>query len=479
MSTAVSSGAGKSGPDFGQVDPLAARRVLTFCVLAALGGLMCGMDIGVISGVLKPFGIQFNVSNFGKEWVVAAMLAGAFVGALTGGFFCQKIGRKSTLTLAAGAFGLGALFCAMSWSLGSMVCGRFVVGLGLGLASFTAPLYLSEIAPADKRGTMGTLWQLMITLGIFLTFFTNGWISGVATSEHSWRFMLLVEAVPALVFCVLFFFLPRSPRWLLMKGRWEEALAGLTLLRDTPQQAEKELQAIRTQLQAKQEGFSLFRDNPNFRRSVMLGMLLMIIQQFAGINIIMYYAPKVLEEAHFSPAGQMWGTALIGFVNFVMTFVAVLYSDRLGRKPLLYMGFGGMAISMGLLAFLLSLPTESHFDQMAILVLIIIFVGAFAMSVGPLPWVICSEIQPAKGRNFGMTVSTATNMCCNFLIGLTFLSILEALGPSNTFWLFTGFNVAAIILVYFFVPETKDVPMEKLDERLMRGVRLRDLGRAD
>lgn len=289
--------------------------------------------------------------------------------------------------------------------------------------------------------------------------------------------MLIVEAIPAVLFLGAFLFLPQSPRWLVMRGHWEHAFEVMTNLRDTSSSAQRELEAIDEQLQTKQEGWKLLRRNSNFRRSVGLGMLLQIMQQFAGINIIMYYAPRILEAAHFDLTAQMWCTALIGLVNVLMTFVAIGYSDRWGRKPILYMGYASMALSMAILAVILYVGPSSLALQLSALALIIVFVGGFAMSAGPLMWVICSEIQPNAGRNLGISISTGTNMLSNLFIGTTFLTMLEGLGSSNTFWVFASFNALAIILIYLFVPETKDVSLETIEKRLMSGVKLRQLGK--
>lgn len=460
-------------PEEARVNISARRRVLVVCIIASLAGLMCGLDIGVISGVLKPFGAQFHVSTGLLSWVVGGMLVGATVGALTGGTLCNHLGRKYTLTVAATLFAIGAFGSASSWSVASMIACRMMVGLGMGLSDFTTPLYLSEVARTEQRGAMVSTYQLLKTIGIFLAFFSNSWLSPTG----AWRSMLIVEAVPAVVFLGAFLFLPQSPRWLMMRGRQEKAFAIMTTLRDNAVSVRQELNGIVEQLKTKQEGWKLLRRNSNFRRSVGLGMLLQIMQQFAGINIIMYYAPRILEAAQFSLEAQMWCTALIGLVNVLMTFVAIGYSDRWGRKPILYMGYASMAASMAALAALLYVGPSSLMLQLLAVALMIIFVGGFAMSAGPLMWVICSEIQPMGGRNLGISVSTGTNMLSNLFIGTTFLTMLEELGSSNTFWVFASFNAFAIILIYLFVPETKDVSLEAIEERLMSGVKLRQLGK--
>ncbi|MDF7673619.1 sugar porter family MFS transporter [Acetobacteraceae bacterium ESL0709] len=451
----------------------ARKYVLVICLLAALSGLLTGLDIGIISGVLGPFGSEFHASTIQLEWVVGGMLAGDAVGATFGGFFTQYLGRKATLILAAALFFIGASGCAMSGSTSAMIAFRVVVGVGLGLCDLTGPLYLSEIATTSQRGAMGSLYQLLKTVGIFLAFVSNSFLAFTG----SWRAMLMVEALPALIFMIIFIFLPRSPRWLMINGRSEEALETLFSLRETEAEARQELAAMEEQLKVRQDGWHLLKNNRNFRRSVGLGMLLMVMQQFAGINIIMYYAPKILAAAGFSDQAQMWCTALIGLLNMLMTLVAVRYADRWGRKPILYAGYASMAGAMMCMAIILGIGPSTAGLQLAALAMILIFVGGFAMSAGPLMWVICSEIQPLAGRNLGLSISTGTNALSNLLVGTTFLSMMEGLGSAATFWIFAVFNILAIILLYFFVPETKDVPLETIEKRLMSGVRLRNLGR--
>ncbi|MXV43753.1 sugar porter family MFS transporter [Saccharibacter sp. 17.LH.SD] len=463
-------------PESGEVSKVnvaARRRVLTVCIIAALSGLICGLDIGVVSGVLKPFGIEFHASTITLEWIVGGMLIGAIIGAFTGGTLCQFVGRKYALIVSAAMFAIGAFGCASSSSIIEMFIFRVICGLGMGFSAFSAPAYLSEIASKESRGAMGSTYQLMLTIGIFLAFFSNSWLA----PSGSWRSMLLVEAIPAACLAVVFFFLPHSPRDLLMRGLRDEAFKGLSLLRDNPESVHEELDSIAENLQVKQDGWHLFKVNSNFRRSVALGMLLQLMQQFAGINIVMYYAPRILEVAKFSPSGQMWGTAVIGLVNVLMTFVAVGYSDRWGRKPILYTGYAIMAASMASLAMILAHGPNSTVLQMSALAAVIFFVGGFSMSAGPLAWVICAEIQPTAGRNLGLSLSTGTNMFCNLLIGTTFLSMLEFFGSANTFWIFAAFNVFAIVMIYLFVPETKGVTLETIEKRLMSGVKLRNLGR--
>ncbi|QDH16047.1 sugar porter family MFS transporter [Oecophyllibacter saccharovorans] len=463
---------GESDETTSLFDP-ARFKILALGLIAALGGLLSGLDVGVISGALNFIGRTYHASTVALEWVVSAMMAGAALGSISAGWLSYHLGRKRALFLGAATFAIGALGCALSWSLGSLICFRAIMGLAIGLAAFTAPLYLSEIATEETRGAMVSMYQLMVTIGIFLAFLSDTLLS----YSGNWRWMFGVVAIPAILFLIGLIFLPHSPRWLMMRGRYKEARAILLDLRETPQEAAQEAKSIRAQLKTRQEGWKLFRTNLNFRRSIVLGMLLQIMQQLAGINIVMYYAPEILQQAHFDTQGQMWCTALIGLVNMLATFVALGLVDRLGRKPILYMGFAVMAVGMGLLGWLLHGGMHTEASQMAAVFLLVVFSAGFAMSVGPLAWLLCSEIQPAAGRDFGVAVSTFTNWTANLVVGLTFLSLMQKLGAADTFWLFASLNALFMVLTYLFVPETKGVSLAKLQNRLMRGVRLRDIGR--
>lgn len=448
-------------------------KILAIGVVAALAGLMSGIDIGVVSGALAFFGKQFHASTLALSWVVSAMMAGAAVGSVSAGWLSYHLGRKRALMLGAAVFTAGAAGCALSWSIPSMISFRVVMGIAVGLSAFTAPLYLSEIASEESRGAMVSTYQLMLTVGIFMAFLSDTYFS----YSGNWRWMFGVAAFPAALFLIGVLFLPYSPRWLVMQGRHREARQIMLDLRNDPLEAAKEIQAIRLQLETKQEGWKLFWRNTNFRRSVGLGIMLQAMQQFAGINIVMFYAPKILEAAHFDSQSQVWCTAIIGMVNMFATFVAVGLVDRWGRKPILYVGFTVMALAMGVLGFLLHSGMGSSGSQMAAVFVLMVFCAGHAMSAGPLMWVLCSEIQPIGGRDFGTAASTLTNWLTNMTVGLSALTLMETFGTAGTFWLVSALNVLFFFLTILFVPETKGMALSVIEERLMKGVKLRKLGR--
>ncbi|GAN90313.1 major facilitator superfamily sugar transporter [Gluconobacter frateurii M-2] len=448
-------------------------KIIAIGVIAALAGLMSGLDIGVVAGALDLIGKEYHASTLALEWVVSSMMAGAAAGALGAGWLSHHLGRKRSLILGAAVFVAGTLGCAMGWSIPSIIVFRVIMGIAVGISAFTAPLYLSEIASEESRGAMVSTYQLMVTVGIFVAFLSDTYFS----YSGNWRWMFGVAGIPAVLFLIGVLFLPYSPRWLIMQGRHREAREILMDLRNDPLEAAREIRAIREQLETKQEGFKLFRTNSNFRRSVALGIMLQAMQQFAGINIVMYYAPNILAAAHFDAHAQMWCTAIIGLVNMLATFVAVGFVDRWGRKPILYAGFAVMAVGMGVLAILLQGGMTTQSSQIAAVFLLMIFCAGFAMSAGPLMWVLCAEIQPLGGRDFGIAMSTFTNWMTNLLVGVSFLSLMKAIGTGGTFWLFAGLNALFLLLTILFVPETKGMSLNVIEKRLMQGVKLRKLGR--
>ncbi|CUX96491.1 sugar porter family MFS transporter [Candidatus Doolittlea endobia] len=453
-----------------------ARLTFFVCFMAALAGLLFGLDIGVIAGALPFLSSDLQSDNRQQEWIVSSMMFGAAVGAVAAGWMSAKRGRKFSLLISSVLFIIGSLWSALSPNVESIIIARILLGLAVGIASYTAPLYLSEIASESIRGSMISMYQLMITIGILAAY-----LSDTAFSySGSWRWMLGVITIPAVLMFIGVLFLPGSPRWLAARGRYHEAQKVLNMLRSSSEQVRKELDEIHESLKIKQSGWALFKNNPNFRRAVFLGVLLQVMQQFTGINVIMYYAPKIFGIAGFaSTTNQMWGTVIVGLVNVLATFIAIGLVDRWGRKPTLKLGFLVMALGMGVLGTLLHLGVDTDFRKYFSIVMLMLFIVGFAMSAGPLIWVLCSEIQPLKGRDFGITVSTATNWIANMIVGATFLTMLETLGNASTFWIYGALNVLFIVLTIMLIPETKNVSLEHIERNLMTGKLLREIGARD
>lgn len=475
---------------------------------AALAGLLFGLDIGVISGAQIYIQREFGVTNEVVEWIVSALLWGAMAGALASGVFCKKLGRRKTMLGSGLLFAAGALLCAVAPGAGTLIAARFVLGIAVGMASFTAPLYLAEIAPQSVRGGMISMYQLMITIGILLAFLSDtlisgiadgqmdpGWPAGFAPDAHaiylhsflpslihgdsSWRVMLGIIALPALAMFGGMLFLPESPRWLVLNGMREKATAVFRRLHLDDAEIASEVREIEQGTQVPQNGRDLFIANPHFRKAVLLGIGLQIVQQLTGINVIMYYAPRILEMAGFSSTSQqMWGTVVIGLTNVLATFIAIAFVDRLGRKPIMYAGFVVMGLSLLTVGALFhtGIDQNQSIGYAAAFALLVFIIG-FAMSAGPIIWVVCSEIYPLAGRDFGITCSTCTNWITNAVVGMTFLSLVQGIGPGNTFLLYGALNVLFIVFFLILVPETKGVSLERIEKNLMAGKPLKSIGR--
>ena len=456
----------------GHVTEKAQPKAIFACLMAALAGLMFGLDIGVISGATKFIQQEFQISDQVIERIVSSMVGGAGLGALGAGSLAAQLGRKKSLMLGAILFVIGSVLCGLATSPTMLIFARFLLGLAIGIASFTAPLYLAEVAPENIRGSMISLYQLMITAGILIAFLSNTAFS----YYEAWRWMPGIIAIPGVLFLIGVFALPDSPRWLIMAGRKQEAIQVLHKLRGDEKVIQQEVAEIEEQLKVPQKGWSLFKENANFRRSVGLGVLLQVVQQFTGMNVVMYYAPRIFEGMGYDTAAQMWFTAAVGLTNVLATFIAIFLVDKWGRKPILYTGFVVMAVGLGVVGTMLGMGNLSHGQQTFTVVMLLIFIVGFAMSAGPLIWTLCSEVQPLKGRDFGIGCSTFTNWIANMIVGATFLTMLGTLGQGTTFWIYAGLNVVFIFLVFLLVPETKGVTLERIERNLMQGKRLRDLG---
>jgi len=330
---------------------------------------------------------------------------------------------------------------------------------------------------------MISMYQLMITIGIVLAFLSNTWLGKYAviggTTGGHWRLMLGIIALPAAVMFLGVLFLPESPRWLFLKGNKEMAVSVFQRMRLPTADITREVTEIEESLRVKQGGFRLLLDNPNFLRAVGLGIGLQIIQQLTGINVVMYYAPRIFKIAGFiSTEQQLWGTVIVGFTNVLATFIAIAFVDRLGRKPIMYAGFAVMGTAMVAVGTLFNMDLEKSpaLGNYAIGALLLFIVG-FAMSAGPIIWVICAEIFPLSGRDLGVTFSTATNWIVNAVVGGTFLTLLNTLGNGKTFLLYGGLNVLFVVFFLLFVPETKGVSLERIEANLLSGKPLRRIGR--
>ena len=454
----------------------------------------------MISGAEDFIQKDFKISDDAIQLVVSALLWGAAFGALFSGVLSSRLGRRKTILISAVNFVIGALLCSLAPNEHVLLGARFLLGIAVGVASFTAPLYLSEVAPQSVRGSLISMYQLMITIGIVIAFLSNTFLATYATIDGTvgghWRVMLGVIAVPAAIMFIGVWFLPESPRWLFLNGFRERAIEVFRLMKLDEAEIASEVREIEDSVKVKQNGFELFKTNPNFRRAIALGVGLQIIQQLTGINVIMYYAPRIFGMAGFESTNeQLWGTVIIGVTNVLATFIAIAFVDKLGRKPIMYAGFvtmGAALLTVGALFLFggeartmpndegvmqaVTVLSSSDYAYPAVFALLVFIIG-FAMSAGPIIWVLCSEIYPLAGRDLGVTCSTGTNWVVNAIVGMTFLTLINTFGPGNTFLLYGGMNVLFIVFFLLFVPETKGVSLEKIERNLMSGLPLKSIGR--
>ncbi|MDQ3943340.1 MAG: sugar porter family MFS transporter [Actinomycetota bacterium] len=462
----MSVGSGSTGRDEQR------RFVNLAAAIAATGGLLFGYDTGVISGALLFIRQDFApLSPFMEGIIVSTLLVGAVVGALSAGPFSDRFGRRPTALLAAVIFALGALAVAFAPSVAFIVLGRFLLGLGVGLASMIVPLYIAEIAPAARRGALVSLNQLMITIGILLSYI----VGVIFTPIEGWRYMFGVALIPALVLGIGMFRLPESPRWLFNVGQTEKsrAVLGLSRSQEEVELEFREMEEIR-RVEEEQEDKVGYAEllSPYVRPALIIGLGLAIFQQITGINTVIYYAPTILQGVGFSEGGAIAATALgVGVVNVGFTILAVYIIDRVGRRPLLIVGLIGMTVSLALLGVVFATGGAGGAAGLLATVCLGLYIASFAISLGPVFWLMISEIYPLNIRGKAMSVASFANWGSNFLVALTFPVLLATLGGAGSFWLFAALGIVAWFFVYFRVPETKGRTLEEIEAEF-RGVQV-------
>jgi len=447
------------------------RLNIAFVALTvALGGFLLGFDATVISGVVPFIRDYFGLTGAGGDlklgFAVSSLGWGAMVGNAIAGGLSDRFGRRRVLLGTALLFVLSSLLAALSTTFVSFVAARIVGGLAVGGAILIAPLYIAEIAPASKRGSLVSLNQLMIVIGISASFFSNYFLLGVG--DHNWRWMLGVQTVPALLYFTLLWFVPESPRWLLLKGQDEAALRVLIRV-SGEQQARENIQQIRLSLAQKMvsHGFrGLLHRRVRFVMLIALGLA--FFQQITGINAIFYYLPTIFAQAGGGVDDAFRQAVVVGLVNVGMTFVAIWLIDKLGRKPLLIVGIAGMALSLFTISWAFG---QDSLNARVVLIAIIGFVASFAISLGPVMWVLLSEIFPNEQRGAAISVAGFWNALISASVTFIFPWELSTLGPSGTFLVFALFASAALLFVLLLVPETKGRTLEELESDLLSPVK--------
>ena len=437
-------------------------------VTASFGGLLSGYDTGVISGALLFINETWDLTASAQGMIVSAVLIGAVIGAATNGVLADIFGRKKIIMATAVIFILGSILCAFATNPIVLILSRIFVGFAVGIVNFVVPLYLSEISPKHLRGTLVSLYQWAITAGILFSYFINAVFAQVV---YNWRWMLFAGVVPGLVLFIGMCFMGDTPRWLVRKGRDEEAKKVFFFILPEAD-AEKEIKAIKLTLKEDQGSGEKFELRKWMIMPFVVGIGIMFAQICTGINTIIYYAPTIFKSAGFdSNLTAIYATTGIGVVNFLMTIVALFFTDRLGRKPLLYFGLTGVMLS--LIALGCGFAFEDFFGENLKWVTVgslVTYIVCFAMSLGPIGWILVSEVFPLKIRGIAMSICTVSNFAFNFFVVYSFPILLEKIGGALTFWGFGAVSLLCIIFVYFFVPETKGISLEKIESNWIHGV---------
>jgi sugar porter (SP) family MFS transporter len=440
------------------VNPVAGHFVTMVAWISALAGLLFGYDTGVISGAILFVQQDFSLTTLQEEVVVGAVLLGAVAGAIFGGRFADRFGRRNVLIQVAILFILGAVGTALAATPTWLVIGRVIVGVAIGVASFTAPLYISEVSPPNVRGKLVSLNQLMITIGIVVSYLADYGLADI----RGWRWMFGLAAIPAIILAVGLLFVPESPRWLMSRSQDGRARAVLRRIRETAD-VDAELAEIEVSLR-QQEGSWRELLTASLRPALIVGIGLAVFQQFTGINTVIYYAPTIFQFAGLhSASAAILATVGVGIVNVLLTIVALRLLDRVGRRPLLLYGLVGMTLSLGVLGFAFLSTTLSSIVASVAVISLAAYVACFAIGLGPVFWLMIAEIYPLKMRGRAMGVATVANWGSNLVVALTFLSLLHSLGRPWTFWLYAVIGVVAWVFVYRLVPETKGRTLEEIE----------------
>jgi sugar porter (SP) family MFS transporter len=442
------------GPVSEQFSPYLLAAVGSAC----LGGLLFGYFTAVISGVLLFVSSAFALNLHEQSMVVSILLIGGMLGTALGGSSCERFGRRFTMLLSATIFIISGITLAFADSYYALLLGRFLGGIAVGLASLASPLYIAEISPPRLRGTLVSCYQLAITLGILISFLVNYWLA----SENAWRLMCGLGIVPAIAQLFVLFFIADTPAWLLRQGKEAQALQILQKIYFNPLLQQNHLAAIKKAAIPQPSQGATLLSSRNTRLILCIGITLSVFQQITGINTVFYYAPKIFAAAGFtSTASALFATLGVGIINVLATIISVWLLDRAGRRALLLVGSAGMSLALLSLACAFFLQ-NSNTGTIA-LVSLMLYVTCFALSLGPVTWVLLSEIFPLKIRSKAMSAAVVANWASNYLVSLVFLDLVAKLTPGGTFLLFAVISVLSFIFVQRWIPETKGKSLEEIE----------------
>ncbi len=451
--------------------------VFFIAIVAAVGGILFGYDTAVISGTISTVTAQFGLSVLQQGWYVGCALVGSIVGVLFSGTLSDGIGRKPTMLISAVLFSLSAIGCALCGSFTQLVIYRIIGGMGIGIVSIVSPVYISEVAPAERRGTLVSLYQLAVTVGFLAAYLINWCILRASlTADYSsefmrttfqteiWRGMLGAESVVTVLFLIIIFFIPESPRWMLVKGRGEKAVAVLRKIYATESAAEEQMEDTRQSIagEVRSEWKALL--SRGILRAVLIGSAIAILGQFMGVNAVLYYGPTIFENAGLSSGDSMFSQVLVGVVNMLTTVIAVFIIDRVGRKRLIYWGVSGMILSLIMIGFYFMFGSRLGIGNGFLLTFFLFYVFCCAISISAVVFVLLSEMYPNNVRGRAMSVAGLALWVGTYLIGQLTPWMLANLTPAGTFLLFAVMCVPYILIMWKAVPETTGKTLEEIEE---------------
>lgn len=439
--------------------------------VAALGGLLFGYDTGVISGAILFIKNQFSLSATMEEIVVSAVLVGAVFGAAAGGVLTDRFGRRKLIILAGMIFTMSAIGTALAPTIPWLITGMVVSGLAIGIASFISPMYIAELVPADVRGALVAVNMLAITTGIVIAYLVDYAFS----STQGWRYMFGLAAIPAVGLAIGMCRLPDSPRWLISKSKVEDAKRVLERVRTVPDVG-PEIKDIQESMNQQGTGGLAGLFQPSLRMALIVGLGLAIFQQITGINTVIYYAPTIFKFAGIQAAGPaiLAGAGLTAMM-WCFHILSIFLLDRVGRRPLLLIGVAGQIVGLAILGAAFQFHQLASWKSYIAIGSLAVYVSSFAVGLGPIFWLMISEIYPLKVRGAAMSTVTVTNWALNLLVSVTFLSLVAVLGQGGTFWLYGAIAIAALVFFYRMVPETKGKTLEQIEAYMRSGKHPRGL----
>jgi sugar porter (SP) family MFS transporter len=433
--------------------------ILRISSIAALGGVLYGYDMGIIAAAAIFVKRSFALSTVVEELVVSVVLIGAMTGAIIGGAVADRIGRRRTLVWAAGIFIIGSLLAPLATNVTVLILARAIIGLGIGFTSVTAPVYVSELAPPQSRGMLIGLYQFALTVGIALA----DYVGYLLADQQAWRLMFGLAVVPTVFFLAVILTVPESPRWLFAHARQKDAETVLLSYTDAAG-AHQFLMDIQEGLKAPLEQRWSALWSPAVRGSLFIAVGMTVLQQVTGINTIIYYGPQIFalagSESHSS---AILATFVLAIVNVIGTVVGILLVDRVGRKPLLYIGVTGMTVALFALSY-----AFSHNEILGpslgtiAIVFLMIYIACFAFSLGAIAWILVAEVFPLRVRGRGVAAGTLGSGISNFIVSLTFLSLIESIGSGRTFAIYGAMSIVTLLFVRFIVPETRGRDLESI-----------------